>query len=74
MFFSIIRRYALKKTSDEKNLIFIIKINVFANLKNFSTFSYKDVKIVLCCVFILFRIHYFEKFLFLKFVDHDSIH
>jgi hypothetical protein len=74
MSFSIFRRYVFKKTFDEKNFIFIIEINMFANFKNFSTFSYKDIKIVLCRVFIFFRIHYFEKFLFLKFIDHDSIH
>jgi hypothetical protein len=74
MSFSILRRYALKKTSDEKNFVFIIEVNMSANFKNLSTFSYKDIKIVLCRVFIFFRIHYFEEFLFLKFIDHDSIH
>ncbi len=74
MFFSVFRRYAFKKTFDEKNLVFIIEIDMSANLKNLSTFSYKDIKIVLCRVFILFRIHYFKEFLLLKFIDHDSIH
>ncbi len=74
MFFSIFRRYVFKKIFDEKNLVFIIEVDMFANLKNFSTFSYKDIKIVLCRAFIFFRIHYFEEFFFLKFIDHDSIH
>jgi hypothetical protein len=74
MSFSVLRRYALKKTFDEKNLILIIEVDMSANLKNFSTFSYKDIKIVLCRAFILLRIHYFEEFLLLKFIDHDSIH
>jgi hypothetical protein len=63
-FFSIFRRYVFKKIFNEKNFIFIIKINMSANFKNFSTFSYKDIKIVLFRVFIFFRIHYFEEFFF----------
>jgi hypothetical protein len=42
-FFLIFRRYAFKKNFDEKNLVFIIKINMFANFKNFSIFSYKSI-------------------------------
>ncbi len=54
IFFSIFRRYAFKKTFNKKNFVFIIKINRFTNFKNFSTFLYKNIKIVLCRVFIFF--------------------
>ncbi len=74
MFLSIFRRYAFKKIFDEKNLVFIIKVNMSANFKNFSTFSYKNIKIMLCRVFIFFQIHYLEEFFFLKFINHDLIH
>ncbi len=74
MFFSIFRRYVLKKIFNEQNLILIVEIDMSVNFKNLSTFSYESIKIVLCCVFVFFRIHYLEEFLFLKFIDHDLIH
>ncbi len=73
MSFSIFRWYIVKKTSREENLVFVVRVNITSNLEHFVAFSNEDVQIMLRDTLILFRIHDFKKFLFLKIVDFTTI-
>ncbi len=69
MSLSIFRWYIVKKISREENLVFIVRVNITSNLEHFVAFFDENVQIMLRDAFILFKIHDFKEFLFLKIVD-----
>ncbi len=73
MSLSIFRWYIVKKISREENLVFVVRVNIASNLEYLVAFLNKNVQIVLSDVFVLFKIHDFEKFLLLKIVDLTAI-